>query len=73
MAPRPPLGKINVIFATPSHDADSLLGIMSVSLTPELEEQVQEFKRVRHGASPILGFSEEDTIGTFHPMMMPWL
>ena len=73
MAPQPPLGKINVIFATPSHDADSLLGIMSVSLTPELEEQVQEFKRVRHGASPILGFLDEDTIGTFHPMMMPWL
>ena len=62
-----------MIFATPSHDVDSLLGIMSISLILELEEQVQEFKRVRHGASPILGFSEEDAIGTFHPMMMPWL
>ena len=40
MAPRPPLGTINVIFTTPSHDADSLSGIMSVFLTLKLEEQV---------------------------------
>ena len=53
-APRSPLGTINVIFATPSSGADSLLGIMSVASTLELEEKVQKFKRIRHEALPIL-------------------
>ena len=67
VAPRPPLGTINVIFATPSNGVDSLLGIMSVASTLELEEQVQESKRIRHEALPIIGFSKGDKVRNFYP------
>ena len=46
IATRPSLGTINVIFATPSRDAGSCLGIMFVASKPVLEEQVRESKRV---------------------------
>lgn len=38
-----------------------------MALKPELEEGVQESKRVKSETLPTLGFSEEDKIGTFQP------
>ena len=67
VAPRPPLGTINVIFATPSHDAGSLSGIMLVVSRLKPEEQIRESKRVRLKALPTLGFSKEDKVGIFQP------
>ena len=67
VAPRPPLGTINVIFATPSCGVSSLSGVMSVASKPELKEQILESKRVRLEALLTLGYSEEDKVGTLQP------
>ena len=56
-----------MIFATPSHCMGSLSSVMSVASKLELEEQIRESKKVRLKALPTLGFSEEDTDGTFQP------
>ena len=56
-----------MIFATPSRDAGSCLGIMFVASKPVLEEQVRESKRVRLETLLTLGFSEEDKVRTFQP------
>ena len=54
-----------MIFATPSRDAGSCLGIMFVASKPVLEEQVRESKRVRLETLLTSGFSEEDKVRTF--------
>ena len=64
---RPSLRTINVIFATLSRDVGFSSSIMSTALKPGLEEQVWEPKKVKTAVLPILGFSDEDTIGTFQP------
>ena len=65
--PCPPLGTISVILVTPSMEAGSFSRIMSIALKPELEEYVRRFIRVKVESQLILGFSDEDKVGTFQP------
>ncbi|XP_075659959.1 uncharacterized protein LOC142629804 [Castanea sativa] len=63
---RPPLRTINVIFAAASRTNSRLTRVMSVSQTLA-EESNSEPKRIKGNTPPILGFSEEDKIGTIQP------
>lgn len=54
-----------MIFATPSQNASSLLGVISVASKLKLEERIRESKRVKHETLLTLGFLKEDKIGTF--------
>ena len=65
--PWPPLGTINVIFATLRQNASSLSGVISVASKPEHKEWIRESKRVKYETLLTLGFSEEDKIGTLQP------
>ena len=60
---RPPLGTINVIFATPDKTGLSSSKVMSVARLSS-EGISQEPKRARVERSLIMGFSDEDKIGT---------
>ena len=63
--PRPALGIINVIFATPQGDISSYSGVMSVASNPDVEDKAQVSKRAKMVVVPTLGFSEEDKEGAF--------
>ncbi|XP_075633578.1 uncharacterized protein LOC142606055 [Castanea sativa] len=63
---RPPLGTINVIFATPGRTGSCLTRVMSVSHIL-VEESGSRLKRIKAGNPPILGFSDEDKVGTIQP------
>ncbi|XP_075662946.1 uncharacterized protein LOC142632428 [Castanea sativa] len=65
-ASRPPLGTINVIFATPRRTGSCPTKVMSVSRTLA-EEYHSEPKRIKGNTPPILGFLEEDKVGTIQP------
>ena len=47
VAPRPTLGTINVIFATPSRGVVYFQSVISVASKLKLKEQIQESKKVR--------------------------
>ena len=63
---RPPLGTINVIFAAPSRTRSSPSRVMSVARLSS-EGINQEPKRARVERLLIMGFSDEDKIGTIQP------
>ncbi|XP_075649712.1 uncharacterized protein LOC142620196 [Castanea sativa] len=63
---RPPLSTINVIFATLGRTGSRPSRVMSVVRTL-VEESSSEPKRIKGNVPPILGFSEEDKIGTIQP------
>ena len=63
---RPPLGIINVIFAAPGRTGSCPSRVMSVSCY--LDEGFSSMpKRVKMGTPLVLGFSDEDKLGTIQP------
>ena len=65
-ASRPPLGTINVIFAAPRRTGSCLFRIMSVSCCSD-EGSSSMPKKVKMNVSLVLGFSDEDKLGTIQP------
>ena len=63
---RPPLGIINVIFATPRKTGSCPSRIMSVSCCSN-EGSSSMPKRVKMNIRLVLGFSNEDKLGTIQP------
>ena len=63
---RPPLGTINVIFAAPGRTGSCPSKVMSVSCCPD-EGSSSMPKRVKMGIPLVLGFSDEDKLGTIQP------
>ena len=63
---RPPLGTINVIFAAPGRTGSCPSRIMSVARLFS-EDGSHEPKRARLDRSLVMGFSDEDKIGTIQP------
>ena len=64
--PRPPLGTINVIFAAPGRTGSSPSRVMSVARLLAKESSTG-MKRAKMDIQPILGFSDEDKVGTIQP------
>ena len=63
---RPPLGTINVIFAAPGRTGSCPSRVMFVArLFPE--DDCHEPKRAKLNRSLVMGFSDEDKIGTIQP------
>lgn len=63
---RPPTGMINIILAAPGRAGSYPSRIMSVARL-STKDNDQESKKARKGASPVLGFSDEDKIRTIQP------
>ena len=63
---RPPLGTINVIFATPGRTRSCPSRVMSVARLSS-EDISHEPKRARFERPRVMGFSDEDKIGTIQP------
>ena len=63
---RPPLGTINVIFATPGRTGSCPSRIMSVAHLSSGDTN-QASKRARVELLLVMGFSDEDKIGTIQP------
>ena len=63
---RPPLGTINVIFAAPSKTGSYPSKIMSVARLSSGDTN-QDPKRARVELPLVMGFSNEDKIGTIQP------
>ena len=63
---RPPLGTINVIFTTPSRTESCPSRVMSVARLPS-EDTSRKPKRARLERPLVMGFSDEDKIGTIQP------
>ena len=63
---RPPLGTINVIFAAPGRTRSCSSRVMSIARL-SLGDNNQDPKRVRVEIPLIIGFSDEDKIGTIQP------
>ena len=63
---RPPLGTINVIFATPGRTGSCPLRVMSVTRLSSGDLN-QEPKRARVEWTLVMRFSDEDKIGTIQP------
>ena len=63
---RLPLGTINVIFAAPGRTGSCLSRVMSVSRSLA-EEYSSMLKRARMDVPLVLGFSNEDKVGTIQP------
>ena len=63
---RPPLGTINVIFAAPGRTGSNPSKVMSVTRLSS-EGINQESKRARVDRPLIMGFSDDDKIGTLQP------
>ncbi|XP_065630021.1 uncharacterized protein LOC136067725 [Quercus suber] len=63
---RPPLGTINVIFATPGRIGSWPSRVMSVARLPTGDFN-PDLKRAKVSTPPVLGFSDEDKIGTIQP------
>ena len=64
--PRPPLGTINVIFAALGRTGSCPSRVMSVAYMPS-EDTSREPKRARLERPLVLGFLDEDKIGTIQP------
>ena len=60
------MGMINVILATPGRTGSFPSRVMSVARL-STEDNDRKSKRSRKEASPVLGFSDEDKIGTIQP------
>ena len=63
---RPPLGTINVIFATPGRTGSCPSRVMYVAHLSS-EDTSHEPKRARLDRPLVMGFSDEDKIGTIQP------
>ena len=63
---RLPLGTINVIFAAPGRTGSRHSRVLSVSRSPA-EDHSQALKRARMRVPLILGFSDENLVGTIQP------
>ena len=63
---RPPMGTINVILAALGRTDSFPSRVMSMARL-STEDNDRESKRSKKGASPVLGFSDEDKIGTIQP------
>ena len=63
---RPPLGTINVIFAAPGRTGSYPSRIMSVARLSS-GDTIQEPKRAKVECSLVMGYSDEDKIGTIQP------
>ena len=63
---RLPLGTINVIFAAPGRTGSCPSMVLSM-FRPPTKEHCQASKRARVDIPLILGFSDEDKIGTIQP------
>ena len=63
---RPPIGTINVILAASGRIDSCPSRVMSVARLPAKSDD-WESKKVKKGASPVLGFSDDDKIGTTQP------
>ena len=63
---RPPLGTINVIFIAPGRTGSCPSRVMSVAHLPS-EDTSCEPKRARLERPLVMGFSDEDKIGTIQP------
>ena len=63
---RPPLGTINVIFAAPGRTGSCPSRVMSVARL-SFEDTSHEPKRARLERPLVMGFSDEDKIGTIQP------
>ena len=63
---RPPLGTINVIFAAPGRTGSCPSRVMSVARLSS-EDTNQEPKRAKVERPLVMGFSDEDKIGTIQP------
>nr|XP_023922601.1 uncharacterized protein LOC112034047 [Quercus suber] len=63
---KPPLETINVIFAAPEITGSSPSNVMSVALLPAGDFS-HSSKRVKSDTKPVLGFSDEDKVGTIQP------
>ena len=63
---RPPISMINVILAAPGRTGSHPFRVMTVARLPaEIDDQ--ESKKAERMASPMLGFSDEDKVGTIQP------
>ena len=63
---RPPIGTINVILAAPGRTGSNPFRVTSVGKLPA-EADDRESKRARGMATPLIGFLDEDKLGTFQP------
>ena len=63
---RPPLGTINVIFAAPGRTGSCPSRVISVAHLSS-EDTNHELKRAKVGRPLVMGFSDEDKIGTIQP------
>ena len=63
---RPPIGTINVIVASPGRTGSCPSRVMSVARL-STEDDNRESKKAKKEASTMLGFSDEDKIGTIQP------
>ena len=61
-----PLGTINVIFAAPGRTGSCPSRVLSVSRSMA-EDHSQALKRAKRRVPLILGFSDEDLVGTIQP------
>ena len=62
----PPIGTINVIFATPGRTGSCPSRVISVARIPA-DDSGPKPKRPKVNPHPVLSFSEEDKIGTIQP------
>ena len=63
---RPPIGTINVIFAALGRTGSHPFRVMSVArLSVEVDDR--ESKKAKGMAAPLIGFSDEDKLGTLQP------
>ena len=63
---RPPIGTINFILAAPGRTGSNPFRVMSVGrLPPEADDR--EPKRARASPTPLIGFLDEDKLGTLQP------
>ena len=60
------MGMINVILAAPERIGSFPSKVMPVARLPTKDND-RESKRSKKGASPVLGFSDDDKIGTIQP------
>ena len=63
---RPSLGMINVIFVAPERTGSSLSKVMSMAWLPA-EDSSAGLKRAKMDIQPILGFLDENKVGTIQP------
>ena len=63
---RPPIGMINIILAAPRRTGSCPSRVMSVAWL-SIEDDDRESKKAKKEALPVLGFSDEDKIGTIQP------